>query len=370
MKIGINGAPLIKPFTGIGQYTKNLIKALAKIDKKNEYIFVVPKKLPKEIKFPKNVRVKVLPEKKFRLAGMRKTWWEQIIVPEFFIKEKVDIAFFPYPSNPWTGDFYRSGIKTILTVHDCIPWKYRHYRKGLLSKMYHGQSKRAVKKADLVLTVSESSKKDIVDVCKVDRKKITVLYNDVSEVYKKMVPENLSRKVLKKFNIKRGKYLVYVGGYDKRKNVKFLINEYLNLNTDLKLVLVGGKLYKNKLYESFDYIDYEKIIRTGFLEEEEIAALYKNSFAFIHLSKEEGFNIPIIEAANSGAPLILSKIKVHKEIAGQSAIYVDTDIKNAIKKLTNKKLRTSYKSKSKKLAKNYSWEKSAKKLKNMLSCIK
>ena len=68
--------------------------------------------------------------------------------------------------------------------------------------------------------------------------------------------------------------------------------------------------------------------------------------------------------------LILSNIKVHREIAGNSAIYVKNSIKSAVKKLTNQKNRLSYKAKSKKLAKNYSWEKSAKKLKNMLSCIK
>ncbi len=224
MKIAVNALALLKPYTGIGQYTKNLIESLGKIDKRNEYILVVPKKLPKGIKFSKNIKVKVLPEKKFKSAGMRKTWWEQIIVPEFFVKEKVDIAFFPYPSNPWTLDFYKKNIKVILTVHDCIPWKHRHYRKGLLSKMYHGQSKRAVKKADLVLTVSKSSKKDIVDICKVPEKKVEVIYNDVSKIYKKKVSDSLSKKILEKYNLKKGKYLVYVGGYDKRKNVKFLIN--------------------------------------------------------------------------------------------------------------------------------------------------
>jgi glycosyltransferase involved in cell wall biosynthesis len=370
MKIAVNALALLKPYTGIGQYTKNLIESLGKIDKSNEYILVVPKKLPKGIKFSKNIKVKVLPEKKFKSAGMRKTWWEQIIVPEFFVKEKVDIAFFPYPSNPWTLDFYKKNIKVVLTVHDCIPWKHRHYRKGLLSKMYHGQSKRAVKKADLVLTVSKSSKKDIVDICKVPEKKVEVIYNDVSKIYKKKVSDSLSKKILEKYNLKKGKYLVYVGGYDKRKNVKFLINEYLNLDTNLKLVLVGDKLFQNKLYKSLDYANNENIVHTGFLPEEEIAALYKNSFAFIHLSKEEGFNIPIIEAANQGAPLILSNIKVHKEIAASAALYVGTNIKTAIKKMSNQKTKNSYKRKSKKLAENYSWEKSAKKFKNMLSSMK
>lgn len=124
MKIGINGRFLTKPFTGIGQYTKNLFKELAKIDSKNQYVFVVNENVPRSLvnSFGENVKILILPEGKIGSAGMKKTWWEQIQLPELFLKEKCELVVYPYPSNPWTKDWYKKGVKTIVTVHDCIPW--------------------------------------------------------------------------------------------------------------------------------------------------------------------------------------------------------------------------------------------------------
>lgn len=365
MKIGVNAAPLLKPFTGIGQYTKNLFKELAAIDPENEYLLVVHKEL-NGVGFPKNVRVVVLPEKKFPLAGMRKTWWEQISLPEFFEKEKVDIAFFPYPSNPWTKDWYKKGIKTVVTVHDCIPWKHKQYRKGLLSKMYHAQTKKAVKWADLVFTVSKASRKDLIDICDVAPEKVRVVYNDAGEAYKKAGDSS----ILAELGLKKGRYFLYCGGYDERKNVEFLVEEYLSGDFDFPLVLAGGQLFNSKLYGSIDKVaDKSGVLKTGFLEEAKLAGLYQNCLAFVHLSKEEGFNIPLLEAANCGAPLILSNIPVHREVAGEAAMFVELKKGSAvamIKHCLDNEVRERFSRKSQELAQNYSWKTSAKKVKDML----
>lgn len=375
MKIGVNASPLLKPFTGIGQYTKNLFKSLAEIDSENEYILVAHSEIPQEVSriFPKNVELKILHEKKFPLAGMKKTWWEQISLPEYFEKIGVDIAFFPYPSNPWTKDWYKKGIKTVVTVHDCIPWMHRGYRRGLLSKLYHWQTKKAVKMADIVLTVSEASKKKIMNICDVPAEKVHIVYNDAGDVYKKEIEKNFAEKFLAKFGLKQGKFFLYCGGYDERKNVKYLIAEYLNGKFSVPLVLAGEKLFNNKLYLSFDKnsasrADFDRrgasryIIKTGFLNGKELAVLYSSCLAFVHLSKEEGFNIPLLEAANCGAPLILSDIEVHKEIAGDKALYVDINKRGAATLAMGAKEFIS----SAGLAEKYSWKKSAQKVKNVI----
>ncbi len=357
MKIGVNARLLTKLFTGIGQVTRNLIRELAKIDKKNEYILVVHEKVPVKIRkeFPKNVRIKIIPEKKIGPAGVKKTWWEQIAVPEYFAKEGVEMAIFTYPCNPWTNDFYKKGIRTCVMVHDCIPWIFKEYRKKMVSRMYHYQSRRAVKKADLIVTVSENSKKDIVKICDAKARKIHVIYNDAGDAYGKR-HEGVAR-ILKKNGVKRGEFYLYVGGYDERKNVSYMVEEFKDRRP---LVLTGGSLFKEK--------DGGSLLRTGFLNEEELAVLYANCAAFINLSKYEGFNLPIVEAANCGAPLILSDIKVHREIAGNAAKYVDLRKKGELEKalVSVKRRRDSYSKKSKVLAKKYSWEKSAKGLRDVL----
>lgn len=385
MKIGVNAAPLLKPFTGIGQYTRNLFSELARLDSENEYILVMHDDLPKDLLriFSSNVGVKIVREKRFPVAGMRKTWWEQISLPETLLKEGVDIAFFPYPSNPWTRDWYRGGesgcdrghssdhgtIKTVVTVHDCIPWTQHGYAHGPLSKLYHAQTRKAVKMADLIFTVSEHSKKEIVRVCGADAKKVEVAYNDASEVYKQAIDKDFAAKVLKEFGLTNDDFFLYCGGYDERKNVNYLVEEYLNSGVSKPLVLVGQKLFNSKLYKSFDKFGDGrnggvggKIIKPGFLTEKQLAVLYSNCAAFIHMSREEGFNIPVIEAANCGAALILSDIPVHREIAGDAATFVDINKKSTLTEI----LRSGKFKSSKGVAEKYSWKISAQKVKKQL----
>lgn len=359
MKIGVNGRFLTLPYTGIGQYTVNLFRELAKIMPQDEFIMVVPEEL--EIDFPKNVRIEVLRERARGGSGMRKTWWEQIQLQEFFKHEKVDVAFFPYPSNPWPKDFY---IKTIVTVHDCIPWTDKRYRKGVLSRMYHNMTRRAVKNADLVLTVSKTSKKEIHELCDVESK---VVYNDVSDVYRKKA----SLDALKEFHLKEKEYFIYCGGFDVRKNVKKLISEYEKFaehNENIPLVLAGGKVLDGKIYNSFDELEskFGHIVKTGFLSEEDLATLYQNCLGFVHLSEQEGFNIPLLEAAVGGAPLILSDIPVHREIAGaDGAQFVEDDVASAMHNLLEDREKWSLRAQE--IGDRFSWKKSAQRVKDMLS---
>lgn len=374
MKIGVNGRFLNQPYTGIGQYTKNLLKSLAELDKKNEYLVVVSGKVDKAWKkiFPANVTFHLIEEISTGTAGMKKTWWEQVQVPGFFKKEKVDIAFFPYPSNPWTKDWSKY-FKIVLTVHDCIPWLHKEYRRGVLSKMYHAQSKKAVKNADLVLTVSEDAKADLVALKIVEKDKVKVAYNDAAEGFKKF--KSKANSLLKKLGAEKNKYLFYCGGYDKRKNVDLLVQAFLHSNlpeSGVKLIMAGGRLFESDLYASFAEFDQQKsVVKTGFLKEEELAYLYANCLSFVSLSKKEGFNIPIVEAANLGAALVLSDTKLHREVAGKSALFVDTSkpekVVNGLEKiLKDEVLQAKLREESKELAKKYSWKKSAQVVKSEL----
>ncbi|MFH1533695.1 MAG: glycosyltransferase family 1 protein [Nitrospirota bacterium] len=379
MKIGVNARLLCEPFTGIGQYTLNMFRELAKIDPSNEYILVVPKKV--DASFPSNVRVEVVKQRLLGTAGMKKTWWEQIALPEFFEKEGVDIAFYTYPSIPWTKDWYAKGIKTVVAIHDCIPWMRKSYRRGLMSKMYHYRNKKAVARASLVFTVSEVSKKDIVKVCGVEPERVHVVYNDASPFYKLLMPRVEIAEVLRRFSLKDDQFFLYVGGYDERKNVGYLKNEhdaYVKEGGELPLVLIGGKLHKGKLYRSYDGGD--NVVKTGFLDEKSLAALYRSCSAFVNVSDQEGFNIPILEAANSSAPLILSDIPVHREVAhpaigggsstGNAALFVNIGkkgaLKDAFKKMSLEANQERFSADSAALARKYSWASSAQKVKDML----
>lgn len=369
MKIGVNGRFLLKPFTGIGQYTIEMLRNLLKGD---EYLVVVPEKLPEDLrmKFGGNVVFKVLKELRLPSAGMRKTWWEQVQLAEFFVKEKVEVAFYPYPGQPWTKDFYEK-VRTVVTVHDCIPWMDKRYRQGFLSKLYNFQSKRSLHLVQKVVTVSDESKKDLMQVCGLEEEKVEVIYNGTAEVYDKSVT---NEGVLEKFGLKKKGFYLYVGGYDKRKNVDFMLGEFESFGGKRPLVLAGGKVLKSKLYGSFSATSKAKeVIKTGFLEEEDLHCLYVNCLAFVNLSEAEGFNLPVLEAAKSGAVLVISDIPVHREIYGEAAIFVDISRKGklgkALELLNDEGERRLRKKASKSLGENFSFEKAARKMKDVLNSV-
>jgi glycosyltransferase involved in cell wall biosynthesis len=322
MKIVVNARPLIKPYTGMAQFAQNIFLELAREDAENEYVLVVPEKVDLG-DMPGNLKLKVLKEKALPGAGLRKTFWEQVQFPSLAKREGAGKIFHTYPANAWFGG------GEIVTVHDCIPWMDSNYRKGLLSRLYHFMTRRAVKKAGKVVTVSETSKKDVVSVCGVSGEKIVVAYNDADEVYKAKSDADFDAEVLKEVGVKKGEYFLYVGGYDSRKNVDYLLKEHEG--SKFPLVLTGGKQFNSKLYGSLD-LEREGIVKTGFVPGELLAALYRNCRAYVNFSRCEGFNIPILEAANCGAALVLSDIPVHREVAKDAAIFVDIEKEGAGKK--------------------------------------
>ncbi|MEK6614805.1 MAG: glycosyltransferase family 1 protein, partial [Bacteroidota bacterium] len=346
MKIGFQGRFLSRPFTGIGQYTSGL---LAEFAKQREISFVIAD--PGKIS-----------------GAIKRHYFEQYCAPKFFAQQKVDLIHFPYPGNPWR----KMPIPAIVTVHDVIPWIFPEYRHGFFSSLAHEKAKNALHHAAHVITVSEFSKKEIERVCGIPEEKISVIYNGCCEIYSKKADD----KVLDRFQLQPRQYFLYVGGYDRRKNVATLVEAFRQFSSKQKnavLVLAGEPLHRTSLYDlTFENCRNtmksggSNILCTGFVDEAVLAALYQNAAAFVHLSKYEGFNIPLLEAATSKVPLILSDIPVHREIAKNNAVFVDHDdlhsITMALRKIwNNPPLQSEFSEKSTNLAKSYSWQKSAEK---------
>jgi glycosyltransferase involved in cell wall biosynthesis len=378
MKIGVNGRFLNKTYTGVGQYTLYLFQALARQDPENKIVIFVNK--PVFIDFPKNVELVVIKERPLILPGLKKTFWEQVQIPLALKKNKVDAAFFPYPSNPWR----KMKIPAALTVHDVIPWTLEAYRKSFLTRLYQNRAKNAVKNAAKIFTVSHCSKDDIIKCCNISPDRIEVVYNGLSPVFSKSYgrPEPY----LQKYGIDITQpYLLYIGGYDKRKNVATIIDTfYSDIATkfEVNLVLAGDKLHNNKLYSSFDLtksknlgnveVQKGKVFRTGFIDEGDLPAIYQSSFAFLNLSEKEGFNLPLIEAAASKTPIITADTSVNREIIGEYAIFIPPKDNNKLAEVINKLIRDdSYYQKQKEKMKSYecpySWEKAAKQILTSLS---
>ncbi len=364
MKIGINARFLALPYTGVGKYTYHLIRGLATLDQDNEYFLFTPELA--EIELPPHFKQIRVPEKDFASESLKKAHWEQKQVPAEMKKWKVDLAHFLYPANPTQ----KLDIPTIVTVHDVIPWRLAAYNKKLRSKLYHLNTKLALKKADYFITVSNFSKSEILSTLKVGEDKITVtpLASPLVEVQE--VPDQL--------NLRRD-FLLYVGGYDERKNVpllmiafqKFIANHY-----PVDLILVGAKNRKLERYLVDDFLEKVdnkfplkpkgKIVFTENLSDHELAGLYKKAMALVHASNYEGFNLPLVEAMNYNLPMAVADIPVNREVAGDAAFFINPQDEDTFglglhQFLNQKSMHADLAQKAKARKKHFDWEKTAQK---------
>ncbi|MBN2087309.1 glycosyltransferase family 4 protein [Candidatus Peregrinibacteria bacterium] len=363
MKIGINARFLAHPFTGIGQYTYNLLRALSSVDKRNEYLLFTPELV--DIQLSENFKQVRIPEAEYKSASLRKAHWEHVLIPREIEKWGIELAHFLYPSNPKKS----LKIPTIVTVHDVIPWVLPAYRKHMRSKVYSAYTKMALKKADHIITVSDFSKDEIKRVLKVEDKNIHVIYLAPPMYEKdKVAPPNLHL---------RRDFLLYVGGYDDRKNVPSLIEAYQKFIANhykIDLILVGGKGHNLEELITDEYCDRVagvylvkpkgKIIFTEPLPSNELTALYKQATALVHVSNYEGFNLPLVEAMTNGLPVVASDIPVNHEVTAENAHFIDQSWVDTIgigihEFLNNKAMQRELKKGGLERSKDFSWKKCA-----------
>lgn len=319
--ISINGFFLTRPFSGTGTYTISLLKALSLLDRKNRYLLILPRPLS-NLKLPDNFSPTILPFCRF-LPGLslRKFFWEQWQIPALARRLGVNVLHTPYPANPYSG-FWRSlPFRNIVTVHDLIPWRDQRYRAALKARFYQWFSRFAVQRADLVVCVSKTTGADFqAFLPAAGRPPVLVARNfppppAAGDFFCPSVAASDSI-----FAPPTSPYLLYVGGYDPRKNVAAMIEAFLAVNRDhrWRLVLVGDA-YGSAL--SSRPRSHQDLIYTGFLPPKALTDLYRNAGGFVNFSQSEGFNLPLLEAAGHGLAIAASPLAVHREVLGRAAVF-------------------------------------------------
>ena len=294
--IYINGRFLTQPLAGVNRFAYELSKALIHLGV--TVIFVCPKN---ELNSIYDIRDFNIIKYGFGSSHL----WEQFSLPLFFIGK----SNFLLVSFTGLGPIALS--KKIITIHDLAfienpSWYTKSY--VLLYKLLTPLSARTSKH---ILTVSNFSKKEIVNKLDVNEDKISVIYN-AANICSTEQPKILERVP--------DKYILAVSSIDPRKNFERLIQSFSNLS-NCNLVVVGGA------YRNFESVNInskgDNIIFLGRVSDEELTTLYKNAIAFVYPSLYEGFGIPPIEAMTYGCPTVVSDIEVLHEVCDNASIYVN-----------------------------------------------
>lgn len=376
MKIGINASFARKPNTGIGQVTVNflqkLIKSKFKSGKLKNLEFVLYLEEDIDLKLPKNFTKKVFLPVWRRDDLIRKIWWEKKLLPKKAKKDKCDVFVSLYQS----ATVMPEEMKHVMLVHDIIPELFPEYLNNSRKKEYWSLTKDAIRKADKIVAVSGRTEKDLIQHLGLSSKKISISHIDVDKIYKKEVSELKSKKILKKYSLKKG-YIYSGGGLEMRKNIEEIIHSYKvllesNKKThfikDFPQLVISGKLMPEL---SPLVTDAERIVKEmnltkqvrllDFVPQEDLPALYSNALVFVYPSLYEGFGLPVLEAMNMGTPIIASKKSSLPEVGRDAVLYCDpkdtSDIMMVLRNvIINEHIRDELRRRGKERAKNFSWE--------------
>lgn len=365
MKIGIDISLTVGEKAGVGYYSANLVEALAKIDKKNQYLLYPffyhiyhpsfkNAVVPSQGNF--HLHMKKIPKK------MIDRLWNSSI-PKKWLLGNVDILHSTTFCSP--KDHFG---KLIVTIYDI---------SFLTFPEYHTEANRmhclkgtidAIKYADKIIAISHHGKAELVKYFNIDPEKIVVTPLAVKEFFKPSREEEKNQ-ILFKYNIPQN-YIFFLGSYEPRKNIIALIKAYSNLPESIKdkhpLVIAGGKGWLNADINALVKLKSSTHIKhLGYVEEHDLPALYSAATIFIYPSFYEGFGLPVLEAMSCGTPVITSNTSSMPEIGGDAALYFDPTKTNQLEDLlllliNNADLRENLRSKGLVQAKKYSWEKTAK----------
>lgn len=338
--------------TGIAVYTYELLDTLLKINHKDKFIlfgiatfetFNYLKNLP--FKNYPNVEMKIykIPSKAFRSAFLL---WQRLNWPpiENFVG-KVDI----FHSFNWYMPPQGSG-KKLGTIFDLTSMMYPKWHDQRTVQLDRLRFERLAQQADLIITISENSKKDFQKFF--NNTNVEVVYPAASPIFTNEI------------NMQNRGYFLSVGTLEPRKNLEGLITAYLGSKTQRPLVVVGLGGWKNQRLLDLLKKHKRKIFVTGFVSDSDLASLYQQALCLVYPSFYEGFGLPILEAMSCGTPVICSGTSSLKEVGGDAVFYINpqnvSEIKSALIKIeTNPTLRKELINKGLKQAKKFSWEKSA-----------
>ncbi len=364
MRIAIDARMARKPLSGPGRYAINLIRALANLDQKNQYLILQNSHLSEKIIEGENFKTIWV---NFPALSLRTVFWLQALLR----KEKIDVfhsLFFLAPLG--------RGFVKIITVHDLMALKFPNFFQGrsLLVRAYaklfsHVFIRSSLTYSNEIITDSQAVKKEVIRWKPECERKITVIPPAVDPTFRKLSNLPLLEKIKEKFGLTK-KIILYVGNTRPYKNLPRLIKALalLKKNKDqcYQLVIGGGELRNlpllRRLTESLRLAD--SVVFTGDLSDEEVIALMNAADIFVFPSLYEGFGLPPLEAMACGTPVVTSKAGSLPEVVGDAALLVDPEneeeIVSAIETvLTNAKLREELIKKGFERVKRFSWEKTA-----------
>jgi len=389
MNIAFDLSQVPKNKTGVGIYALNLVTELIRLNSMNSrfrFYFFYQDDDPEWVHIIENAKNSAIPNqcnlipinhKKYRNLAAR-FLFEQYLLPHRCKKLNIDILFSFHYTCPCILPI-NSKLKRVTVFHDMTFYLFPKLHQLVKRIYFKSLIPLSLKKSWKIISVSHSTKNDLIKMFpNINKDKIEVIHHGV----KIETPPANTAESLQSFNLESKKYFLYVGTLEPRKNIPAIIeafHEWIHTpdsfetgswdsKNDFKLVIAGKKgWFYETIFETVIRLQIEdRVVFTGYVEEDVKQTLLSNAFMFIYPSFYEGFGLPVLEAMAYGIPVITGNTSSLPEVAGDAAILISptetNEIADAMKILTS---HTNYYNelavKSISRAKKFSWKHTAEK---------
>lgn len=339
MKIAFDAKRITHNATGLGNYSRYVVNGLSASYPENSYQLYTPGKgkdlLRNRIEQRPNVSFHY-PEG--RMARMLPSLWRSSGVISTLKREKVDL--YHGLSNELPSRIDRSGILSVVTIHDLIFLRYPQFYKPIDRAIYTYKFRQACLQASRIVAISHQTRRDIVSYFHVPDEKIETIYQGCNPIYGQVVTESDKQVVRAKYQLS-SPYILYVGSIEERKNLLLLVKALKGLKEDISVIAIGKKTPYTETVEAY--------VRENNLSERvrllhgvtfaDLPAFYQMATLFVYPSFFEGFGIPILEAQLSGVPVIAATGSCLEEAGGPGALYTspfyESELRGLIESVLN-----------------------------------
>lgn len=322
MKIAYDAKRFFRNTSGLGNYSRDLIRILADYYPENEYHLLFK---------DKNGRGGDILEKPNVFFDKISKGFLARQTQMGFDAQQIDADIFHGLSGELPFAWKDKKIRKIVTIHDLIFVRYPKFYSFFDRLIHFYKFKKAVDMADLVIAISEQTKRDIIEFLRIDEDKIRVVYQGCHHLFKENIDTETLNNIKSKYNLPN-RFILNVGTIEERKNILSVVKALQG--TDIPLIIIGKK---TKYHIEIEKELIRNPIKIQFLEGvsiQELAGIYRLADIFVYPSLFEGFGIPIIEALYSNTVVVTSNTSSLTEAGGSDSVYINPlDIKDIRAKL-------------------------------------
>ena len=323
MKIGFDAKRIVNNNTGLGSYARTLVNDLSEtVTDDTQLRLYAPdqgnERLRRQVVARPNI-VYCYPQH----ATFKWLWRSHGIVADL-VADDVDV--YHGLSGELPVGISKAGVRSVVTIHDLIFLRHPEYYNSFARAIYTWKFRRTIAEADRIIAISECTKRDIMFYGNVSPDRISLIYQSCSTFFKLRESEDKLQDVNARYMLPP-RYIVCVGTIEERKNVLLAVKALHRLPEELSLVIVGrSKPYCSKVREYIEQNRLNKrVLILNDVSNEDLPAIYQMAEASVYPSRYEGFGIPIIEAIQSGLPVVACTGSCLEEAGGNDSLYVDPD---------------------------------------------